>query len=95
MPFDIIEGTYMAVSAVLTIAGLSMVGAAVRAYVHTRKRAMVYLSLGFTFVVAATVATAMSAFIVDFETTRSLLLVNNGFATVGFVAILYSLSVYD
>ncbi len=95
MTFNPIEGTYLVVSAVLAVTGLTMVGAAVRAYIHTKKRAMVHLSLGFTFVVAATVATALSAFLVDFRTTRSLLLVNNGFATLGFFAIIYSMVAYD
>lgn len=95
MAFDMLEGTYVAVSTVLAVSGLAMVGAAIRAYVHTETRAMVHLSLGFTFVVAATVATALSAFLVDFQTTRSLLLVNNGFATIGFLAILYSIVAYD
>jgi hypothetical protein len=95
MDSTLLEWAYLIVSAVLTVSGLAMVGAAVRAYVHTGRRSMVYLSLGFTFVVAATVATALSAIIVDFETTRSLLLVNNGFATVGFIAILYSMVAYE
>lgn len=95
MAFDVVEGTYMAVSIVLAVSGLTMVGAAVRAYVHTEQRAMVHLSVGFTFVVAATVATALSAFLVDFRTTRSLLLVNNGFASIGFLAILYSMVAYE
>ena len=91
----LLESTYMAVSFVLVVSGLTMVGAAVRAYIHTEKRAMVHLSLGFTFVVAATVATALSAFLTDFQTTKSLLLVNNGFATVGFLSIVYSMLAYD
>jgi hypothetical protein len=95
MAFDMLEGTYMAVSVVLAASGLTMVGAAVRAYVQTEQRAMVHLSLGFTFVVAATVATAVSAFLVDFRATRSLLLVNNGFSTVGFLVIVYSIVAYE
>lgn len=94
MPFDTLEGLYLGVSAVLTVTGLLMVGAAVRAYTHTEKRAMMHLSLGFTFVVAATVATTLSAVLVDFSTPRSLLLVNNGFASLGFLAILYSMLAY-
>jgi hypothetical protein len=95
MASHLLEGTYLVVSAVLTLSGLTMVGAAVRAYIHTEKRAMVHLSMGFTFVVAATVATALSAILVDFETTRSLLLINNGFATIGFLAIIYSMVAYN
>jgi uncharacterized membrane protein len=95
MSFGIVEGTYVAITAVLAVAGLVLVGAAVRAYVRTKNRAMVHLSLGFTFVVAAVVTTALSAFLVDFEPTRSLLLVNNGFATAGVLTILYSLLAYD
>ena len=81
---------YLVFSAGLAVAGLTLVGAAVRAYVATERKAMIFLSLGFTLIVAATVATALGAIINDFENVRTLLLVNNGFSMGGYLLVLYS-----
>ena len=87
------EHLYLIFSAALAVAGLSLVGAAVRAYVSTERRAMIFLSLGFTLIVAATVATAVGALITDFQNVRTLLLVNNGFSMGGYLFVLYSVIV--
>ena len=84
------EDLYLLFSAGLVVAGLSLVGAAIRAYVSTEREAMIYLSVGFTLVVAATVATALGALITDFQNVRTLLLVNNGFSMGGYLFVLYS-----
>lgn len=81
---------YLIFSAGLVVAGLSLVGAAIRAYVSTEREAMIYLSVGFSLVVAATVATALGALITDFQNVRTLLLVNNGFSMGGYLLVLYS-----
>ncbi|MDX1747071.1 MAG: hypothetical protein R3324_14130 [Halobacteriales archaeon] len=88
------EDLYLLFSAGLVVVGLSLVGAAVRAYVSTQRRAMIHLSLGFTLVVAATVATALGAIITDFEHVRTLLLVNNGFSLFGYAFVVYSVAAY-
>lgn len=92
---QLIESLYLVSSGALILAGLTMVGLAVRAYVQTRRRAMVHLSLGFVLVVAAAAATMISAFMNDFDGTRSLLLVNSGFTTFGYVFVVYSLVTYE
>lgn len=81
---------YFVFSAGLVVVGLTLVGAAVRAYVATERSAMIYLSLGFTLIVAATVSTALGAIINDFQNVQTLLLVNNGFSMGGYLLILYS-----
>jgi len=90
-----IELMYAAVTLVFIIAGLTMVGMAVRAYVQTARTAMLHLSVGFSLAVAGAAATLISAFINDFEGVRLLLLVKSSFFTVGFLFVIYSLIVYE
>lgn len=85
-----IEELYLVFSAGLVVAGLTLVGAAVRAYATTERRVMIHLSLGFTLIVAATIATALGALLNDFQNVRTLLLVNNGFSMGGYLFVLYS-----
>ena len=87
-----IEYLYLIFSTGLVVAGLALVGASVRAYVETKREAMIYLSLGFTLIVAATISTALGAVINDFENVRTLLLVNNGFSMGGYLFVLYSVA---
>ncbi|WP_101296740.1 DUF7521 family protein [Halegenticoccus soli] len=92
---QLVEGLYLASSAALIAVGLLMVALATHAYMQTERRAMVYLALGFAFVVAAAAATTISAFLTGFEGARSLLLVNSGFTTVGYAFVVYSLVSYE
>lgn len=89
------EHLFLAFSGGLIIAGLAMVGAAVRAYVQTERRVMIHLSVGFTLIVAATVATALGAILSNFEHARTLLLVNNGFSMTGYLFVIYSVVSYN
>jgi hypothetical protein len=45
--------------------------------------------------VAGAAATMISAFITDFDGTRSLLMVNSGLTTFGYLFVMYSLVTYD
>lgn len=92
---QVIESLYLASSGALILAGLTMVVLAVRAYVQTERRSMVYLSVGFALVVAAAAATTISAFVNDFTGVKSLLLVNSGFTTFGYTLVVYSLFSYE
>lgn len=87
----LIELLYLAFSGTLAAAGLTMVGMAVRAYAETQRRHMVHLSIGFTLIVGAAVATTISAFMNDFQNPQSLLTVNYFVTTLGFVFIVFSL----
>ena len=91
----ILESLYAISTLVFVVAGLTMVGMAMRAYVQTSRTAMLHLSLGFSLAVAGAAATMLSAFINDFEGVRSLLLVNSGLTTFGFVFVMYSLVTYE
>lgn len=91
----IVEHLFLLTSLFLALAGLTMVGLAVRAYLETTRRAMIHLSIGFTLVAGGTIATTISAFLNDFETTRRLLLVNSGFSTFGYIFVIYSLIAYE
>ena len=88
------EALYVTTSSVLVISGLLMVGMAVRAYAETNNRSMVHLSLGFTFVVAAAVSTAVSVALNSYEAV-SLLTVNSGLSAAGFLFVVYSLLSYQ
>lgn len=85
-----LEILYVAFSATLTMAGLTLVGQATRAYLQTERQDMLYLMMGFTFIVAAAIATTFSAFVTDFTNARLLLTVNYAITTVGYVLVLYS-----
>jgi tellurite resistance protein TehA-like permease len=87
---QVLEAVYVVFSLALIVAGLTMVGFAVRAYLQTEQSAMFYLSVGFTFIVAAAIATTFSAFVGDFSNTRVLLTVNYAITTVGYVFVIYS-----
>ncbi|NEU58013.1 hypothetical protein FXF75_15085 [Halorussus sp. MSC15.2] len=84
------EIAYVVLSVTLVIAGLTLVAMAARAYIETENRAMLLLSIGFSFVVAAAVATTFSAFLTDFTRSRLLLTVNYAVTTVGYVFIVSS-----
>ena len=53
-------------SVTLVVAGLSMVGLAVHAYLKTERQEMLYLSIGFSVVVAAAIGTTILAFLTQF-----------------------------
>jgi hypothetical protein len=91
----VVEYLYIAATAVLVLSGLTMVGMAIKAYLQTTRRAMIHVSLGFGLIAAAAIATAISAFVTDFQGVRSLLLVNNGISSLGFILVVYSLIIYD
>lgn len=87
----IVEALYILFSGTLTLAGLAMVGLAVRAYSDTRRTSMLHLSIGFALVVAAAVGTTISAFTTGFANARSLLTVNYVITTVGYLFVMYSI----
>jgi hypothetical protein len=91
----VVEYLYIAATAILVLSGFTMVGMAVKAYLQTSRRAMIHVSLGFGLIAAAAIATAISAFVTDFRGVRSLLLVNNGLSSLGFILVVYSLIIYD
>ena len=91
----ITELLYAVTTLVFVVAGLTMVGMAMRAYVQTSRRAMLHLSLGFALAVAGAAATMISAFLTNFGGVRSLLLVNSGLTTFGYLFVMYSLVTYE
>ncbi len=86
-----IELLYIIFSGTVIASGLVMAGMAVQAYTHTERRSMIYLSVGFTLIVAAATATTISAFVNDFQNPRTLLTVNYFVTTLGFIAVILSL----
>jgi hypothetical protein len=93
---DAVSLAYLGSSTVLVLAGLIMVGMAVRAYRETGRQAMMHLSVGFTVVVAATAGTAIAVFLSGASgTAQTVLMVNNGLTSLGYVLIVYSLVSYE
>ena len=90
-----IELLYVVFSVSVSAAGLAMVIMAVRAYQRTSRRAMLHLSIGFTLIVAAAIATTASAFLNDFDNSRRLLTVNYFITTVGYGFVVYSIAVVE
>jgi len=91
----IVEILYAVLTLVFVAAGLTMVGMGIRAYAQTSRTAMLHLAVGFSLAVAGAAATMISAFLLGFEGVRSLLLVNSGFTTFGFLFVMYSLVTYE
>lgn len=91
----LVEGLYLFATAALAVAGLTMVGLALQTYLDTSRQAMIHLSVGFTLVVGAAIATSVSAFLTGFNGVRSLLLVNTGLTASGFSFVVYSLVSYE
>lgn len=91
----LVEILYFLATAALVVAGLTMVGLALQTYLDTSRRAMIHLSIGFTLVVGAAIATSVSAFLTSFQGVRSLLLVNTWFTASGFTFVVYSLVTYE
>lgn len=83
----ILEGLYAIFSVVVSVVGLMLVALATRAYARTERRELLYIAIGFTLVVAAMVATTVTAFISDFRGVGVLLTVNYALTTLGFVLI--------
>ena len=94
---ELVELLYAVTTLVFVVAGLTMVGMAIRAYVQTARQAMLHLSIGFSLAVAGSAATMISAFLLEFDGSyiESLLLVNSGFTTFGFLFVMYSLITYE
>ena len=90
-----VEILYSISTLIFVVAGLTMVGMAIRAYVQTSRQAMLHLSLGFSLAVAGAAATMISAFLNDFTGARSSLLVNSGLTTFGYLFVMYSLVTYE
>lgn len=86
------ETLYVFFSVTLSTAGLAMVSIAIRAYQRTSHGSMLHLSVGFALIVAAAIATTVSAFLNDFSGTRVLLTVNYLISTVGYVFVIYSIT---
>ncbi|MFB9807933.1 hypothetical protein ACFFQF_26285 [Haladaptatus pallidirubidus] len=59
---------------------------------QTNRQSMLVLSIGFSILVAATIATTFSAFLYDFENSRMLLTVNYGVSTIGYLFVIYSVT---
>lgn len=91
----VIELLYAASTLVLIVAGVTMVGMGIRAYVQTSRTAMLHISIGFSFAVMGAAATMISAFVTGFERPQSLLLVNSVLTTIGFLFVIYSLVTYE
>lgn len=90
-PSTLIEVLYAAFSGTLALAGLAVVGLAVRAYAATRRPSMLHLSVGFVLIVAAALGTTISAFLGDFANAKSLLTVNYAITTIGYLFVIYSI----
>lgn len=89
----VVEGTLEAIyalfSVVVSVVGLTLVGFATRAFAKTGRKELMYIAIGFTFVVAAMVATTVTAFLQDFQGIDVILTVNYAMTTVGFVMVIY------
>lgn len=89
----VVEGTlealYALFSVVVSVVGLLLVAMATRAYASTQREELFYLAIGFTFVVAAIIATTVTAFLAEFQGVDIILTVNYALQTVGYVLVVY------
>ena len=88
------EPLYALFSSAFTFAGLAIAGIAVHAYQQTAKASMAFLAVGFAFLTAATVSTAISVFYTGYDSITGVLTVHAGLSVVGLLLIVYSLAVH-
>ena len=86
-----IELAYWLFTGALALAGLAMVGAAARAYIATQRTEMLSLSVGFSLVVAAVLATAISGLLSGFSNPQVMFTAQYAVMTVSFAFIIYSI----
>lgn len=87
----LIDTAYLLFSGTLTAAGLTMVGAATRAYAATSRSEMLHLSVGFSMIVAAVLATTISGFLNGFRNPQLMFTVQYAVMTIGFLFVVYSI----
>jgi uncharacterized membrane protein YadS len=85
-----LELLYVVFSVTLTLSGLMMVALAANAYLQTERREMLTLAIGFSIIVAAAIATTVSAFKADFENAIVLLTTNYAITTFGYLFVIDS-----
>lgn len=85
----IVETLYGLFSVVVSVVGLLLVAMATQAYAKTERAELFYLAIGFTFVVAAMIATTVTAFLAEFQGIRIVLTVNYGLQTIGYALVVY------
>ncbi|OKY77948.1 MAG: putative membrane protein [Candidatus Methanohalarchaeum thermophilum] len=81
---------YIASGVALTLAGLAMVGFSTRAYYRTSRKDMIFLSLGFVFIVSSSIGTTIGAFLTNFQVPELTFTVDYLLKTIGFALIIYS-----
>lgn len=92
---DPAASSYVLSSTVLAGAGLAMAAHGVRAYRQTERRSMLHVAIGFTLLTATAIVTGTTAYSVGLSFPRSVLLFEQGVATVGVLFVLYSVVTYD
>lgn len=95
MAMALVEQVYLIITGAIVVAGIAMVWLSIRAYRQRPEKTFIYLSLGFALIVAATISTAISAYLTEFQSGQSLLLVNNGLVLLGFLFLVSSLIFYQ
>jgi uncharacterized membrane protein YadS len=85
-----LELLYVFFSVTLTLSGLMMVALAANAYLQTERREMLTLAIGFSIIVAAAIATTVSAFKQNFTNTIVLLTTNYAITTFGYLFVIDS-----
>lgn len=86
-----LEILYLFFTFTLALSGLGLVALSSRSYIVTKRKEMLWLSIGFTLIVGATVGTASGGFVTNFRNPLTLLSVNYLLTTIGYLFILYSL----
>ena len=90
-----IRAVYYLTTFVLVVGAITMIALPLRTYVHTRRRAMIHLSLGFALITAAALATTISTRLMAFHDADGLLIVHNGLTASGILLVIYSLIAYQ
>ncbi len=89
-----VELIYVASTMATVAAGMFLMGMGVKAYADTERMPMVHLAVGFSLIVAASLATAAVAFVTGFGNAQQLLALNTGLSTCGYLLLVYSLWSY-
>lgn len=81
---------FLVITASIAVSGVMFIWMAIKAYRNRPEPSFIHLALGFTFIVAANVSTAISAFTTGFQNSQTLLTVYNALVLVGFLFLIFS-----
>lgn len=90
-----LQAAYYLTTILVVVAAITMVAIPIRTYYRTGRRSMIHLSIGFTLIMAAALATTISTRLMEYHYADNVLVVHNGLTAGGIILVIYSLIAYQ